>query len=289
MRKNICIMLVLLLCLGLLTGCDTNYEYATHLTSTSSSMDAELPVTPIWTLETTEAPQECTVEFQGKAYTGAYCSSHNRRLSSFGLHQYWGDGFNFDVNAKTGELVAFSFFIPGFSEKEVYKQDVSNPEKTAIEIAEQTASEYIDPSEYERSVSSQIRTVDIGGETLKYTKYSIIYSKDVCGLNTADMVQVNVNSKGTLETVILGEIGAFDHIGQNDISLEKVEARIAEKLEEIEQKSETFSSEDYEITEHSIHLTPQKEVAVVSYVNVWWERAEGDTTRYLLELTTLLK
>lgn len=289
MRKLICMMLTFLLCLSLLSGCGMDYECTTYLTSTSNSMDVKLPVSPIWTQEIPEALEEYTIEFQGNTYTGAYSDSNDPIMCSFASHRYVGDNFYFRVRANTGELISFSFFTPDFSEKEIHKQDVPDPEKTAMEIAERTASAYIDTSKYARSVSSDVNSVDVEGETFEYTTYSVIYSKEVCGIPTDDTVRVYVTSKGTLDTVVLGEIGAFDHIQRNAFSLEKVEASIAEKLLEMEQQTESCLFDDYEITEHSLHLTPEKELAVVSLVNVQWKMPDGNISRHVLQMTTLLQ
>ena len=289
MRKLTCLMVTFLLCLSLLVGCATDYEYATYLTSTAISPDINLSVTPIWTQEIPEAPEEYTIEFQGNIYTGTHYTSFDPFMCSFSSHEYRSDSFFFRVRANTGELVSFSFFTPDFSEKEVVKQDVPNPEKTAIEIAERTASAYVDTSEYTRSISSDVSSAEVDGKMLEYTTYSVIYSKEICGIPTDDTVRVYVTSKGTLDTVFLGEIGAFDHIQQNAFSLEKVEDSITGKLLEMEQQTGRRLSDDYEITEHEFHLTPGKKLAVVSLVNVHWGMPDGDTSRGLLQMTTLLQ
>jgi hypothetical protein len=289
MRKLIGIVLIAVLCVVMSAGCSTDYEYATNLTSTSNSMDVKLSVDPIWTQEIPEAPEEYTIEFQGSTYTGTYRLSTDAYLCSFASHQYWGDTCSFRVRANTGELVSFSFLVSGFSKQEVVKQDVPDPEKTAYEIAEQTASEYIDTSKYTRSISSDVTHAEVGGKTLEYTTYSVIYTKEIGGISTDDTLRVYVTSKGTLKGVFFGEIGAFDHIRQTDISLKKVEDSVADKLLELEQKAGKNLSDDYEIEEHTIHLTPNKEVAVVSLVNVWWETPDGDASRDLLQMTTLLQ
>jgi hypothetical protein len=133
-------------------------------------------------------------------------------------------------------------------------------------------------------------SVDVDGKTYEYTTYSITYSKEICGIPTDDSVRVQVTSKGTLKSVVLGEIGAFDHVKEKDISLEKLEASIEKRLMEIEQEAgERFSSDDYEILEHALHLTPKKELAVVSRVSVRWEEKTGEMSRPLLQMTTLLQ
>jgi hypothetical protein len=130
----------------------------------------------------------------------------------------------------------------------------------------------------------------MNGETLEYTTYSITYCKEICGISTDDVVRVNVTSKGTLKNVFIGEIGSFDHIQQKDLSLSKVTTSIESKLLEIEQQTQgTVISEDFEILEQSLHLTPEKEIAVVSRVSVSFKEPTGDITRPLLQMTTLLQ
>lgn len=293
MHKIIAMILVVVMCIGLLHGCGVNdeheYKYTTYLTSTSNSVDTTLPVTSIWATEIPEALEEYTIEFQGNTYTGKYLFSSDPYRCSFAKHQYLGDTSYFGVRANTGELASFSLLVPGFSEKEAVKQDIPDPEKNAYEIAEQTASEYIDTSKYTRSISSSVMYAEVDGETLEYTAYTVEYTKELGELSTDDTLRVYVNSKGTLEGVFWGEIGAFDHIGETDISLEKVENSIADKMLELKQVSGGTLSDDYEIEEHTVHMTPNKELAVVSFVYVWWERPDGDTRKDLLEMTTILQ
>lgn len=294
MRKVIGFMLIAALCVGLLCGCSSDskyavYEYETFVTSTANCLDSTLSTSPIWVTEIPEAPEEYTIEFQGNTYTGTHSFSSDPHLRSFATYQYSGDTSSFGVRANTGELVSFSFLMPGFSEAEVLKQDVADPEKNAYQVAERTASEYIDTSKYTRSISSNVSHTEVGGETLEYTTYTVEYTKEIGGIPTDDTLRVFVTSKGTLEGVSLGEIGAFDHVGQTSISLEKVESSIAEKMLELQQEVLVPLSDEYKIREHSIHLTPNKELAVVSLVEVCWEKPDGDPFRGLLELTTLLK
>ena len=65
--------------------------------------------------------------------------------------------------------------------------------------------------------AESFQPVDVDGKIYEYTTYSITYSKEICGIPTDDTVRVQVTSKGTLKSVVLGEIGAFDHIKRNDI------------------------------------------------------------------------
>lgn len=279
MKKTVCFLLSLLMFAGTLTGCgNAAIDYTT----------TEHIIWPIDRIDEAEAPREYTVNFQGKSYTAPYIDTKQARFCSYLSRQYRGEDVWFNIREDTGELVFISVAESDNHNTEPLLEEVPDPEKTAIAIADQVVAEFAPPSDYERTVSAEDASIEKNGVTYPCTIYRILYMKYRCGLPTQDLFYVTVSSKGNFDAISIGETGAFDALPENSIDLEEISKSVDAKIQEIYSKNSRYSYIRHEIKDQSLCYTPDHKFAVVSNVSVSMRDNTGREISELVEITTLI-
>ena len=279
MKKTVCFLLSLLMFVGILTGCgNAAVSYST----------TENIIWPIEDIDDAEAPREYTVSFQGKSYTAPYIDTQQARFCSYLSRQYIGEDVRFNIREDTGEIVFISIAESDNYNTEPLLDDVADPEKTAIAIADQVVADFAPLSDYERTVSAEDASIEKNGVTYPCTIYRILYMKYRCGLPTQDLFYVTVSSKGNFDAISIGETGVFDEFPEDSIDLEEISKSVDAKIQEIYSKDTRYPYIRHEIKDQSLCYTPDHKFAVVSNVSVSMRHNTGIEISTLLEITTLI-
>lgn len=279
MKKTVCFLLSLLMFAGTLTGCgNAAIDYTT----------TEHVIWPIDRIDEAEAPREYTVSFRGKSYTAPYIDTQQEHFCSYLRRQYIGENVRFNIREDTGELVYISFTGNSNYDTEPLLEEVADPEKTAIAIADQVVADFAPLSDYERTVSAEDTSIEKNGVTYPCTIYRILYMKYRCGLPTQDKFYVSVSSKGNFKSIVIGETGVFDALPENRIDLEAISKSVDAKIQEIYSKNSRYPYIRHEIKDQSLCYTPDHKFAVVSNVSVSMRDNTGSEISELVEITTLI-
>ena len=292
MKKILALFLTLSVFGIFLTGCGVS-PYTSRVASASNDEFAIVPEIDFWTGTSHQKilvfDKTCVV--RGQQYTGSYKNSVNYARHSFTTDNYKTESnISFGLRSDTGELVHISLKNSEFYSTEPFLPDVSNPRETAISLATEIASEYVDDiNDYTMFEDEpQIRRGEKDGVAYEITYYVINFVKMVDGYLSSDSVSVEITSKGHLASLIIGEVGAFDD-QKIDIDETSLNQSISDKIES------NYKDKDFKVTktdaeEQRVVLTPDGYIAVFSLLKVKGIRdSEGEHTTVALILTYLKK
>ena len=182
-------MIYTVICILICSSCSTSKQNSSSLSSANNSNDTfippsgevvayyiggEVPYEPqegldkYWTVyEKTSwvdesAPEETTITFDGKKYTGKYAESHRTGFSHTITHLYNIEGelkpFNINIDANSGDI---DFLSLNFSDEKEFSTDEFKI------LVERTAREYIDVNKYVKT------------ENYNDSSYKITYKREV--------------------------------------------------------------------------------------------------------------
>ncbi|MBQ8742810.1 MAG: hypothetical protein IJZ03_05535 [Clostridia bacterium] len=159
---------------------------------------------------------------KNKSYTysnNTYVGSYEQSLMEVGFDyytdQYYTDeGFLLSFRDDTQELVLINLMDKAFFDTEPYLDEVEDPVTTALQLAEETATKFVDDlNEYTRTMdepNDSSREKD--GKLYPFSYYKVNYTKKYQGFDTVDSIHVVVTSKGNVCAIIMGDINSFDTV-----------------------------------------------------------------------------
>lgn len=154
------------------------------------------------TFQDAAAPQEMTITFDGKTYTGNY--SYSICVVGCGyIKDYYqsedprGAFSEFSIRRETGALTGIHFATREFFARNAETPVLEDPSNMLPDMAKQWASHFIDVEAYEMYLYRTIPQQDP-----KMTTYIYEFVKKANGLDTTDWLQVMLSDRG-----ILGYIG----------------------------------------------------------------------------------
>ena len=203
----------------------------------------------------------------GNNYSGEYLWSITDKMNPYTTDIYENDdSIQFGFRDDTGDLVLVNLMDDDFFETQPYMPDVPEPYESAIVLATEIAGEYVDDiSEYTRIIEEpRTRYKERDGKTYEITYYVITFAKKVEGYLSTDYISVKVTSKGTLASIIMGDINAFEDI-EFDFDLDAVTQSISDKVEAT-YKNSRFSSDKAIIEDQKMVITPNGEVCIYSSI-----------------------
>lgn len=186
-------------------------------TSTAYPRDAErhLWITTNSDPETTES---ATVTFFGFSYTGTPQRRYQVPKVPYEAVAYRTEnGEEFDLRTDTGEIVFLDRMGKGF-----FAREYAGESAVGIEAAREIALDAVrgvrsaDLSVYrEKPVKEEIAKSEIGRE---FRFYTFTFVKPLGEIDTMDRFSVRVTSNGTVASVTVGSIGAFDEFTAPDLA-----------------------------------------------------------------------
>lgn len=319
MKKQITLILLALLSILVYTGCgviqDTNGDESQTICSTSEDALPTLPDTTdddsqnekgeeyvciiadvandeyspaveadYWSgtyfIKENMSNKNCSI--QGEIYEGQYIRSIVNRMNSYTTDIYRDEkNIEFGLRADTGELAHINFMNSEFFDAVPELPDVENPYDFAISLATEVAQEFIDDIvNYERIVEDKT-TSDI-------PFYFVTFARKIDGYYTSDYITVKVTTKGSIASIMTGDIGAFDTYTSN-INANKVAQSVSQKLESA-YKNKKITVKSTTIDDEKLVRTPNGEFCVYSEIIVnGYDESNAEIQTGVRVLTMLLK
>ncbi len=279
--KYIKSILALFLCLSLFTACNTNKSEAPDTvkikpSSVSGTYVCDITTDGILGLEVLEkdwwiggstttinskAPKTLSIEFENNLYNCEYKDS-SRSVLGRTIDHYFSDN-DIEISVDSIDQTVRSFH-KGVLTYEFLMKDLTDPHKEAMEIAKKYASKYIDISEYSLEESTYSISKLIDGEEVKIPLYTFRFIKYVDTYPTSDKVSVHITSKGTLRTINVNNIGAFDNVDLSNLDSRELENNIDKKIREL--YSNKVSTYSYTVEKNTLTYSPEGDLIIVSDV-----------------------
>lgn len=270
MKKYTLFILSLLLTFSFV-GCSTrNYEPYTSLISDSVndeySVDSEVDY---WTgiYFEKEGMEDKTCLVFGNSYTGSYSKSIIDKMNSYTTDIYVDNSnIEFGLRSDTGELAYINLMNSNFFDTQPYLPEVDAPNETAISLSTEIASHYVDNIADYTQISDEpvTRYKERDGKTYQITYYVVTFAKKINGYFSSDYIAVKVTSKGTLASIMMGDIGAFDNTSL-DFDIAKIDQSISNKIESTYKKSK-LEVKKSNVDDQKLVLTPNGDICMYSSI-----------------------
>ena len=298
MKKAIAYLLSLVLCLSLLSGCGKPTVY---YKSYSTSMYADLDVfqqvsdyygtfspykfwfasgdelenkNPTQTMSVKIGDLQLVGEYKGLALVawGKYGDDH-----SYLRDEYRGDGYTFYVRRETGQLVYLS--IPATTEMRKLP-NLENPREDTERIARELA------AEWSRDLSAYTFTFNRKEERGAYDVYHYSFQRYINDIPTADFIEIDITSKGTIDLMMREEIDAFKNL---TFDMSAVEESVDKCVHDAWEKC-GFSVVSYEMESRYpyVCLTIDKQAAIVSELRLQLIDPNGNEREAGMNVVTLV-
>ena len=153
-----------------------------------------------------------------------------------------------------------------FFDTQPYLPDVQAPYETAVRLTKEIASQFIDNiDDYTQIIEEpKIRYKERDGVTYQITYYVVTFAKKINGYFSSDYISVKVTSKGTLASIMMGDINAFANTSI-DFELETINQSISKKIESTYKYSK-FKVKEANIDDQKIVLTPKGDICLYTAI-----------------------
>ena len=201
----------------------------------------------------------------GNSYSGSYKRSIINRMNSYTTDLYVDENsITFGLRSDTGDLVSINFMNSHFFDTQPYLPEVDDPEGTAISLSTEIASAYVDNiAEYTlTSITPVTRYKERDGETYQITYYTLTFVKKIDGYLSSDLIGVKVTSKGTLASITMGDIGAFDGITPH-FDTEAMNQSISSKIDAIYPKKK-LEVKKSTVEDQRLAINPNGEICMLT-------------------------
>ena len=270
MKKLLVFLLSLLSLFGFISCSSKNYEQYTSLIADSVnneySVDAEVDY---WTGTYFEkeymVDKSCLV--LDNMYFGSYKKSIIDKMNSYTTDIYVDENsVEFGLREDTGELAYINLMNADFFDTQPYLPDVQAPYETAVRLTKEIASQFIDNiDDYTQIIEEpKIRYKERDGVTYQITYYVVTFAKKINGYFSSDYISVKVTSKGTLASIMMGDINAFANTSI-DFELETINQSISKKIESTYKYSK-FKVKEANIDDQKIVLTPKGDICLYTAI-----------------------
>ena len=269
MKKKIFIIIVLILFIFLFVGCakksnENNRMYVIDYSNNIDGANIELNIWNQESFENNNAPRTYRIVYNGNTYDGKYLYSVNRKCDSYIQNIYnTDDCVQFAIKDGTENIVYLNFQTKEFFNTEPYKEEVVNQQEYAIELSKTIASDFINIDDYIMSIGDP-KVYSVEEDTNdSFSFYFVTFAREINGLSTSDYITVKTTSKGTLASIILGDVGIFEEIKTINYSISELNQRIDNKVKSFYKKL------DYEVINNSIDrqiicMTQSGEICIYS-------------------------
>lgn len=263
-------MLSLLLTFSFISCNKKNYEPYTSLISDSVndeySVDLEVDY---WTGEYFEKEdmENKTCFVFGNSYYGSYSKSIIDKMNSYTTDIYVdNNNIEFGLRSDTGELAYINLMNSDFFDTQPYLPEVNDPNDTAISLSTEIARDYVDNiGDYTQIFDEPVtKYKERDGKTYQITYYVVTFAKIINGYFSSDFIAVKVTSKGTLASIMIGDIGAFDNTTLS-FDTATMNQSISNKIESVYKKSKLEVKES-NVDDQKIVLTPNGDICMYSSI-----------------------
>ena len=263
-------MLSLLLTFSFISCNKKYYEPYTSLISDSVrdeySVDLEVDY---WTGEYFEKEdmENKTCFVFGNSYSGSYSKSIIDTMNSYTTDIYVdNNNIEFGLRSDTGELAYINLMNSDFFDTQPYLPEVNDPTDTAISLSTKIARDYVDNiGDYTQIFDEPVtRYKERDGKTYQITYYVVTFAKKINGYFSSDFIAVKVTSKGTLASIMIGDIGAFDNTTLS-FDTATMNQSISDKIESVYKKSKLEVKES-NVDDQKIVLTPNGDICMYSSI-----------------------
>ena len=207
--------------------------------------------------ENNEAAKSITYTFDGKEYQALYSYSDKFFGNTKDVNVYKSDGVEITFWADSGEFegIHFHLYRNGYTDR----PKVDSPREYAIEYAWRIASNYIDVSDYEMTVSEYSPNKD-------NENYDVFFAKVIDGYETPDYIKTHITAQGDMQTLHLGEIGLFDDFDRELPTKEEVNESIIATLDTLFKDSvyEDYKCEIKEINRQILTYSPDGDLVILT-------------------------
>ena len=280
MKRNISIIgLVVALVLSLFScGYGTNKSYIISASNEQISVQSEID----WGTKSNYkklmiGPTE--VKFLENDYYGKYqYSSDSIRFSST-IDYYKTDSntswVTFGVRSDNGKLAYISFKNTDFLSKQRQLDDLDNALEYALKMSKDIVSNIvIDPESYEIIVEESF--------IMNYMEvFHIVFAKRFSGYISSDQISFEITSKGSLCSVYIGDIGAYDIESTNKIDDESINQSIEKRIEELfKNYLDTYSIQNVSIKKKELIKLPNGNTGVLSTTEVEMKSANNNADEH---------
>lgn len=294
--KKISLFILTLLLIFSFISCDmkSNETYTSLISDTTNdeySVDSEIDY---WTgiyFEKEDMEDRTCLVF-GNSYTGSYSKSIVDKMNSYTTDIYLDDNnIEFGLRSDTGELAYINLMNSDFFDTQPYLPEVDDPIGTAISLAIDVASNYVDDiNEYTQIFDedeSITRYKERAGKTHQITYHFVTFAKKINGYFSSDYITVKVTSKGTLASIMTGDIGAFDDITLN-FDTATMDQSISKKIESTYRESK-LNVKKSNIDDQKIVLTPNGDICMYSNIAIYGADDSEIEIQTGISLLTILK
>ena len=212
--------------------------------------------------------KEFTVKFNGKKYTGTF-NDVNRIVPGPFTCYYRGENFSFEINAKTKELVSFTYHVSAFDHGQTLD------EAKCREIADNFASKYIEINQC--SVEATISTGS--------NQYMFVYSRNISDIETGEVFYVYVDGNGNITDFYSRVMHGFDNVLGIEFDEKQILDAIEAKLATIYEGVDNYES--YTVKNFYIVQLEDGRFALVYNVNAQFEKKYFDNGSYTVPLTPI--
>lgn len=225
----------------------------------------------------------------GNNYSGSYSKSIIDKMNSYTTDIYVDDNnIEFGLRDDNGELAYINLMNANFFDTQPYLPDIDDPYETAISFATKIASEYVDNiADYTQITDEPVtRYKEREGTTYEITYYVVTFAKKINGYFSSDYIAVKVTYKGTIASIMIGDINAF---ADATIVFEEttVNQSISKKIETT-YKNSRLKINKSNIDDQKIVLTPNGNICMYSNIVIDGMDDSNITTKTGVSILTVL-
>lgn len=218
-----------------------------------------------------------TIEFRGEQYCGRYEKSSKDWLNSYTTDIFCDEtGIEFGLRADTGAIVSVNLMNKQFFETEPYLNELNDPETALPLLAKEIAGDYVQGiDDYEMTAEEPtVRYKEKDGKSYRISYHVFVFTREIQGFATSDMVYVKMTSKGNLASIVLGDTGVFSGITL-DFDGDLASTSMNQKVADAYQKA-SYNILDSSVEKQYLAVTPDGKVCLFTQVIVKIEDTSGN-------------
>ncbi|MBQ0101545.1 MAG: hypothetical protein KBT31_01960 [Firmicutes bacterium] len=240
-------------------------------------------------LEKKENMKDLSINILGVDYKGKYEYSIRWKYNTFTSDVYRDEsGVEFGVSGKEHKLENVNFMPGNALKDEPYKDEVENIEDKLIPIARDVASKFTDDlDKYE--VSSHERNTSVyekDGKEYSITFYYVTFVRKIQGFDSADYIEVDITSKGSIASISFGDPKVSAH-NIDTIDKNRIDESVGELVKKIYNGTK-YELNGFDIRRQEVVLTPDNDVCMISRVEVELTNQAGEEFRTMIEVLTVI-
>lgn len=225
----------------------------------------------------------------GRKYWGTYEDSIIESMTSYVTNNFVDEsGIRFAFKDGTNELVYFNLMNHDYFDSVPFLPDVNNPYESAVCFATEIAGTFVgNIADYTQIIEEPRKSYyEKNGESYEITYYIITFAKKINDYFSSDFISIRVTSKGTLASIVMGDINAFDGVIL-DFDPTAVNNSIAEKVDASFENGD-LNVTQWNVVEQTIVKTPNNDICMYSTVEIKGTTLSGYEIKTGIRILTVL-